>query len=114
MTGWPEQEEPPERIDEELAKRRGPSLADRDQLRPRNRGYRIGGILFDPGEFAGGHARVFARVAVPDPPGAQPGDPQQARNITSHTPVERWDDSTHQQRGVDRPDHGAGVEYNAR
>src|SRR6267143_1601318 len=51
--GQPEQEHPPDRVDQELAQGEGPRLAPGQQLEPADLLGRLGRVLLDIGQFGG-------------------------------------------------------------
>src|SRR3546814_3283090 len=61
IAGQPEEEEPPDRVDEEFAERIGPGLPDPEQAPPADRRPRIGGVLLNPRALAGRQLRMLVR-----------------------------------------------------
>src|SRR3546814_12330587 len=86
--GQPEEEEPPDRVDEEFAERIGPGLPDPEQAPPADRRPRIGGVLLNPRALAGRQLRMLVGMAIERPPGDQPQHAEQAGDIKGDAPVE--------------------------
>ena len=106
----PEEEEPPDRVGEELAGGEGPCLPVAQQASPGDPDHRLDGVAADVGQFRRRDARVLLGPAVDRQPGGEPGEARRARDDERPPPAVSGRDPGHDQRRDDRPDVRAGVE----
>ncbi len=106
----PEQEHPPDRVDEEFGRSISPGLAHLEQADP---GHGVDGvrrIALDVRQFGGAEALLLARRAVDQEPDRQPQKPAEAGHDEGRAPAPGQHHRRDDQRRHDGPDVGPGVE----
>jgi len=106
----PEEEGPPDRVNQEAAQHIGPGLAQPKQRGPFDGALFFDRVGFDPGQFLRAQALFLARAAVETEPGGQPDHAQQAGEDEGPAPAHGDGDDRHDQRSQDRADIGPGIE----
>src|SRR5579872_2626903 len=98
----PKQIKPPDRLGDELRRRKRPSLPVPNQFLPREARHRRRGIAANVGQLPRVHARMLPRLAIQEQPKYEPYEAQRAGDDESPSPAPAQRDWRHYQRSDDR------------